>query len=107
MSIDAISPSIELYFILQDFVLPDIYSLFLLLALGVLAFFAEVFLARGLQLEKTSKAANVMYIEATMSQVWGICLSRMAPSFGGLVGCLLIIISVCCTMYFGPEREME
>ncbi|XP_050247924.1 uncharacterized protein LOC126695283 [Quercus robur] len=94
-------------FSFEDFVLPDLHSFLLMLVLGVLAFFAEVFLARGLQLEKTTKAANVQYILAALSQLWSISSSRIAPSFGRLVGCLLILISVCCTMYIGPDKEME
>ncbi|GMY09816.1 putative membrane protein [Fagus crenata] len=94
-------------FSFEDFVLPGLHSFLLTLVLGVLAFFAEVFLARGLQLEKTSKAANVQYIEAAMSQLWSIGSLRIAPSFGRLVGCLLILISVCYTMYMGPDKEME
>ncbi|KAF3975190.1 hypothetical protein CMV_001535 [Castanea mollissima] len=94
-------------FSFEDFVLPGLHSFILSFVLGVLAFFAEVFLARGLQLEKTTKAANVQYILAALSQLWSISSSRVAPSFGRLVGCLLILISVCCTMYIGPDKEME
>lgn len=91
----------------EDFVLPDFYSFLRMLVLGVLAFLAEVFLARGLQLEKTSKVTNVQYMEAALAQLWGIVLSRTAPSFGRLVGCVLILISVSCTMYIGPDKEIE
>lgn len=94
-------------FAFQDFVLPSCYSFFLMVILAVLAFFAEVFLARGLQLEKTSKATNIQYIEAALSQLWGLGSSKIAPSFGRLVGCFLIFASTCCTMYFGPDKEME
>lgn len=94
-------------FAFQDFVLPSFYSFFLMVILAVLAFFAEVFLARGLQLEKTSKATNIQYIEAALSQLWGLGSSKIAPSFGRLVGCFLIFASTCCTMYFGPDKEME
>nr|GMC88281.1 probable transport protein YPL264C isoform X2 [Ipomoea batatas] len=51
-------------FAFQNFVLPSFYSLILMIVLGVLAFFAEITLARGLQLEKTSRVANVLYLEA-------------------------------------------
>lgn len=87
----------------QEFVFPNLYSFSVMLVLGILAFFAEVwfgtifsvfsivllsfvdfyfshnapvvmdfstycarfqvFLARGLQLEKTGKVANVIYME--------------------------------------------
>ncbi|GKV24824.1 hypothetical protein SLEP1_g34383 [Rubroshorea leprosula] len=91
----------------EEFVLPAFYSLFLVLLLGALSFFAEVFLARGLQLEKTSKVSNIQYIEVALSQLWGIGISSIAPSFGQLVGCLLIIISICSTIYSGPDKEIE
>ncbi|OAY35075.1 uncharacterized protein LOC110628714 isoform X1 [Manihot esculenta] len=94
-------------FAFEEFVLPDFYSFTLMLILGVLAFFVEVFLARGFQLEKTSRAANVQYIEVAVSQFWLMVSSRISSSFGGIVGCLLILISVCCTIYFGPDKEME
>lgn len=94
-------------FAFEEFVLPGLHSFLLMLLLGVLAFFAEVFLARGLQLEKISKVANVQYMEAALSQLWSIFISRTVPTFGRLIGCLLILISVCCTMYFGPDKEME
>ncbi|XWS75787.1 hypothetical protein CRYUN_Cryun01aG0122000 [Craigia yunnanensis] len=69
----------------EEFVLPSFYSLSLMLALGILSFLAEV----------------------ALSQLCGIGTSRIAPSFGRLVGCLLIVISVSSTMYFGPEEEIE
>ncbi|OVA20014.1 Drug/metabolite transporter [Macleaya cordata] len=94
-------------FALQNFVLPNFYSLFLMVVLSILAFFAEVLLARGLQLEKTSKVANMHYIEPLLLQMVGIGLSRLTPSFGRLAGCLLILVSVCYTVCFGPEKEME
>ncbi|XVE72440.1 hypothetical protein DITRI_Ditri11bG0039700 [Diplodiscus trichospermus] len=94
-------------FAFEEFVLPSFYSLSLMIALGILSFLAEVFLTRGLQLEKISKVENVQFIEAALSQLWGIGTSRIAPSFGRLVGCLLILISVSCTVYFGPQKEIE
>lgn len=94
-------------FFFEEFVLPSFYSFLLMLVLSILAFFAEVLLARGLQLEKTSKVANVQYIEVALTQLWGMGLSRIAPSFGRLVGCVLILVSVFYTMYIGPEKEMN
>ncbi|XP_058080327.1 uncharacterized protein LOC131228587 isoform X2 [Magnolia sinica] len=94
-------------FAFEEFVLPNFYTFLPLVVLGVLAFFAEVFLARGLQLEKTSKVTNMQYIEALLSQIWGIAFLRVAPSFNRLIGCLLLLVSVCSTMYFGPEKEIS
>ncbi|CAH9115747.1 unnamed protein product [Cuscuta epithymum] len=63
----------------------------------------QITLARGLQLEKTSKAVNVLYIEAALSQLLRMGSLRIA-SFGKLVGCLLILISANFTLIsYGPE----
>ncbi|KAJ0493728.1 putative EamA domain-containing protein [Helianthus annuus] len=91
----------------QDFVLPSFYSFVLMIFLSILAFFAELFLARGLQLEKTSKVANIQYLEVALYQLWGMGSLRYTLSFGKVVGCILVFVSACCTMYFGPEKEME
>ncbi|KAF2284889.1 hypothetical protein GH714_031985 [Hevea brasiliensis] len=92
-------------YILEEFVVPDFYSFTFMLILSVLAFFVEVFLARGFQLERTSRAANVQYIEVALSQLWGMSSSRASSPFGGLVGCLLILISVCCTIFWTLQRD--
>lgn len=94
-------------FAFKEFVMPNIYSFLPMVLLGVLAFLAEIFLARGLQLEKTSKVANIQYIEAFLSQIWGMILMREAPSLNRLVGCFLILVSVSSTVYFGPEKETD
>ncbi|KAL7000033.1 hypothetical protein U1Q18_001183 [Sarracenia purpurea var. burkii] len=99
--------SVIFAFAFEDFVVPGFYSFFLMVALGILAFFAEIFLARGLQLEKTSKVANIQYVEAALSQLWGMGSSRIAPSFGRLFGCSLILVSAFCTMYIGPDKDTE
>ncbi|XP_076920233.1 putative membrane protein YMR253C [Bidens hawaiensis] len=91
----------------HEFVLPSFYSFVLMTFLSVLAFFAELFLAHGLQLEKTGKVANIQYLEVALYQLWGMGSLRVALSFGKVVGCLLVFVSACCTMYFGPEKEME
>ncbi|KAI3916780.1 hypothetical protein MKW98_026251 [Papaver atlanticum] len=57
-------------FLLQSYVLPSFSSIFLMVVLGTFAFFAEVLLARGLQLEKTSKVANMHYIEPLLLQLY-------------------------------------
>ncbi|KAF7815289.1 nodulin MtN21/EamA-like transporter family protein [Senna tora] len=67
--------------------------------------FLQVLLARGLQLERIGKVVNVLYLEVELSQLWSLALLRVSPSFGQVVGCLLIIVSVFSTMYIGPDKE--
>lgn len=91
----------------EDLVLPSLHTVLLMVLLGSLSFFAEITSARGLQLEKTSKLSNIQYLEAALSQLVGISLSRVIPTFGRLFGCSLILVSVFCTAYIGPEKEIE
>lgn len=90
---------------LQKFVLPNIFTFFFMVVLGILAFLAEISLARGLQLEKICKVTNMIYIQVILSLAWNVSYLGASASFNKLIGCLLILGSVCCTLYFGPERE--
>ncbi|CAH8384437.1 unnamed protein product [Eruca vesicaria subsp. sativa] len=96
-------------FSLESFVLPAFETLISMIVLGLLAFCAEVLLARGLQLEKISKAANVLYIEVVLSQLWIFSTGKAGSSglFSRVVGCLLIVISVSYTIYMGPAKDTE
>ncbi|VVB10130.1 unnamed protein product [Arabis nemorensis] len=96
-------------FTLESFVLPAFETLISMIVLGLLAFCAEVLLARGLQLEKISKATNVLYIEVVLSQLWILGTGKAASPglFSRLVGCLLILISVSYTIYMGPAKDTE
>ncbi|XP_044503178.1 uncharacterized protein LOC123223842 isoform X2 [Mangifera indica] len=94
-------------FFFEKLVLPSLYSFLLMLVLGVLAFLAEVLLARGLQLEKTGKVVNLQYIELALTQLSAIGSLKIAPSFGQLLGCFLIFLSVSYTVYIGPDKEMN
>ncbi|KMZ63822.1 hypothetical protein ZOSMA_397G00080 [Zostera marina] len=93
----------------RKFIFPaDIYTIFLTVTLGVLAFLAEVFIARGLQLEKISKVTNILYLKVFLTQVCDMALDRdVQPSFGRLFGCILILASISSTLYTGPHKEAE
>ncbi|KAG7640594.1 EamA domain [Arabidopsis suecica] len=96
-------------FTFESFVLPAFDTLVSMIVLGLLAFCAEVLLARGLQLEKISKAANVLYIEVVLSQLWLVSTGKTGSPglFSRLVGCLLILLSVGYTVYIGPAKDTE
>ncbi|KAI4384950.1 hypothetical protein MLD38_003033 [Melastoma candidum] len=93
-------------FLFEDLVLPGLYTFFLMILLGLLAFIAELLLARALQLEKTGKVSNIQFIEVALLQLWGMGSRQLAPSFGRIIGCFLILISASCTLYTGPDKEM-
>ncbi|EOA30739.1 hypothetical protein CARUB_v10013879mg [Capsella rubella] len=93
----------------ENFVLPAFETLISMIILGLLAFCAEVLLARGLQLERISKAANILYIEVVLSQLWIVSTGKAQSSslFSRLLGCLLILVSVSYTVYLGPAKDNE
>ncbi|KAK9133214.1 hypothetical protein Scep_012742 [Stephania cephalantha] len=94
-------------FVSDSVMLPDFYSVLVIFTLGLLAFSAEVFLARGLQLEKTSRIANIFFVEPLLLRIWSLGFSMATPAIGGLLGCFIILVSVCSTLYLGPEKEMS
>ncbi|CAN6447100.1 unnamed protein product [Victoria cruziana] len=93
--------------VFQEIVVPDIGSLILMIALGILAFIAEVFLSRGLQIEKTSKVINIQYVEIILLEVSAAVLLGELPSIVRLTGCALISASILLTICLGPERAIE
>ncbi|XP_022989092.1 uncharacterized protein LOC111486267 isoform X2 [Cucurbita maxima] len=92
--------------VFETLVLPNLRSFILMLVLGLLAFLAEVCWARGLQLEKTSKVCNIIFMEAALVQIWHFGILRVAP-YGQIFGIILILISQCWTLYVGPDTETE
>lgn len=89
----------------QEFVLPNFFTFLLMIVLSILAFFAELSLAQGLQLLKVCKSTNILYIKVLISQVCGMTFSGLTPSFNRFIGCFLIFISLCSTVYTGPEKD--
>ncbi|XP_031480108.1 uncharacterized protein LOC116250545 isoform X3 [Nymphaea colorata] len=93
--------------VFQEIVVPDVGSLILMIVLGILAFIAEVFLSRGLQIEKTSKVTNIQYIQIILLEVSATVLLGELPSIVRLTGCALISASILATICLGPERVSE
>ncbi|XP_020109107.1 uncharacterized protein LOC109724636 isoform X5 [Ananas comosus] len=91
----------------QEFQVPSFFTFLLMIVLGILAFFAETLSARGLQLERIGKLTNILYLKVLLSQLWSMTFLGAEPSFDKLLGCLVIVASVCTCVYFGPEKESE
>ncbi|KAG6509156.1 hypothetical protein ZIOFF_034547 [Zingiber officinale] len=107
-----IANCIKLYFFLfklqfQEFVVPDLFTFLLAITLGVLAFLAEVLLARGLHLDKIAKTTNVLYLKVLLSQMWSLTFKGASPTLNKLIGCLLILASICGTSYIALEKEND
>ncbi|XP_074564410.1 uncharacterized protein LOC141820943 [Curcuma longa] len=91
----------------QEFVVPDLFTFLWAIMLGVLAFLAEVLLARGLHLDKIAKTTNVLYLKVLLSQMWSLTFEGASPTLNKLIGCLLILASICGTSYIALEKEND
>ncbi|XP_072976568.1 probable transport protein YPL264C [Typha angustifolia] len=91
----------------QEIVLPSPLTLVLMTVLGILAFLAEMLAARGLQLERISKITNILYLKVILSQLVSVAFLGREPTFHMLMGCLLIIASLCSTLFFARQKENE
>lgn len=45
--------------------------------------------------------------QLALTQLSAIGSLKIAPSFGQLLGCFLIFLSVSYTVYIGPDKEMN
>lgn len=48
-----------------------------------------------------------LLFQAALTQFWGVALTLVSPALDHLIGILLIVVSVFCTMYIGPDKETE
>eukprot|EP01018_Ginkgo_biloba_P006917 Gb_31925 [translate_table: standard] len=91
----------------QKFVVPGFVTFIGMIIIGLLAFIAEVLLARGLQLEKAARATAVLYVEAFASHILGIMFLGQTPSVVSVFGATLIVISTMSVAYFGNDKLPE
>eukprot|EP00899_Mesostigma_viride_P015257 jgi/Mesvir1/23732/Mv18673-RA.1 len=75
---------------LQHFVMPTPLDILGLIGVGVTAFCAQVFLTRGLQLEKAGRATSIQYVKVLGTYLLGVTFLHEVPSLLGALGALLI-----------------
>lgn len=76
----------------------------LLLGVGVLTQIAQVFMTRGLHLEKAGRAMSVTYSQIVFAFVWGMLFFNEIPSVLSIVGA--VIIMTCSTIIM-RQRSKE
>lgn len=65
-----------------------------LLAVGVMAQLGQIFLTQGLYRERAGRATTVGYLQLAFAAVWGILFFGEVPSWAGLAGSALIVLSI-------------
>ncbi len=74
-----------------DFVWPSAVDWLLLAGIGVTTQIGQVFLTKGLVIEKAGRATSVGYIQICFAVIWQLVIFGQMPGLGTLLGAALII----------------
>eukprot|EP01018_Ginkgo_biloba_P030414 Gb_26164 [translate_table: standard] len=77
----------------QGIKIPSIGELIALAMVGLTAYMAQIFLTRGLQLEKASRATSIQYVKVLVTYFLGVLFFGEIPSVIGSVGGILVALS--------------
>ncbi|GAB4331766.1 MAG: DMT family transporter [Calditrichia bacterium] len=89
-----VSIPLSLPVVIPKFVMPQGSAWLLLLLVGIFTFIAQVFLTRGLHLEKAGKATMVSYITVVFSILFGWIFWGEIPDVMSAAGAVLILIAI-------------
>lgn len=89
-----VSIPLSLPVVIPKFVMPQGSAWLLLLLVGIFTFIAQVFLTRGLHLEKAGKATMVSYITVVFSILFGWIFWGEIPDAMSAAGAVLILIAI-------------
>ena len=74
-----------------DWVWPSALDWLLLIGIGVTTQFGQVFLSRGLMIERAGRATSLGYIQICFAVMWQLAIFGQTPGLGTLLGAALII----------------
>jgi len=77
--------------IVTEYVPPTLTEWLLLLGIGVFTQIAQIYLTKGLNLEKASRAMSVSYLQILLAVAWGFLFLNEIPNDLTLFGALMII----------------
>jgi drug/metabolite transporter (DMT)-like permease len=75
------------------FVMPTPRELLLLLGVGVVTHIAQVYLTKGLKLERAGRATAIGYLQIVLAAIWGLLFFSEVPGLLSVAGAALIIVS--------------
>ncbi len=90
----AVSIPLTLPSVCNHFVLPMGLEWLGLLLIGFFTFVAQVFLTKGLHLEKAARATNVSYLMIVFSTLFGMLIWHEIPDLWALLGMFLIVAAL-------------
>ncbi|KAG6549876.1 hypothetical protein Mapa_008858 [Marchantia paleacea] len=93
------TPMAALGTMVQGYKVPNSTEIALLLLVGVMAYFAQVFLTRALQLEKASSVTPIQYLKVLFTFILGVMFLHEIPTLWDVLGAILIAGSAASISY--------
>jgi drug/metabolite transporter (DMT)-like permease len=81
-------------FMIGNAVWPTAVEWLLLIAVGVITQFGQVFLTRGLHLERAGRATSMSYVQVIFAAAWGFVFFREVPNSLSMAGAALILLGM-------------
>jgi drug/metabolite transporter (DMT)-like permease len=78
-------------FMASDALWPTPLEWLLLLGIGVSTQIAQVYLTKGLHIEKAGRAMSMSYVQIIFAALWGFFFFSEAPDLLGILGALLVV----------------
>lgn len=75
-------------------VMPDTRDLLLLLGVGISTQLGQIFMTRGLHLERTGRATATSLVQIVFAAIWGAIFFSQVPGPAGLAGAALVVLGV-------------
>jgi drug/metabolite transporter (DMT)-like permease len=86
-----VATPLALPWMIISFVVPGLLDVLLLLAIGIITQFGQVFVTRGLALERAGRAASVGYLQVPFAMLWQLLVFGDFPTPWTLAGACLIL----------------
>ncbi|TVR00364.1 MAG: DMT family transporter [Deltaproteobacteria bacterium] len=90
--------------VLPMLILPTPREWLLLLAVGISTHIAQVYMTRGLQLERAGRATAVGYLQIVLAGFWGLLVLGEQPDLFFLLGTVLIVSATLALARGGAPR---
>ncbi|MBT8219672.1 MAG: DMT family transporter [Bacteroidia bacterium] len=78
---------------------PTIYESVLLLIIGVMGYYAQIFMTKALQMDLASRVAPVKYMELIFSLIIGLVWFGESYTFLGFIGIMMILVGMIVNIW--------
>ncbi|NNF06900.1 MAG: DMT family transporter [Candidatus Eisenbacteria bacterium] len=89
--------------LLQNAVWPTPFEWVILVLIGIVTQIAQIFLTKGLHVEKAGRAMSMSYIQIVFAVTWGFLFFQEVPNLMGIVGAVLVLMGTLVTTSSKPR----